>query len=104
MKMKNIIEFLKENGYNDYILETLSNGVDRVVIEIKDSLSAKEIIEKAESNGFRAMATVYGVKRNVAIYNKKGWEKMMERFKPTTINTIEDKFGIYYMERGDHDE
>ena len=76
--MKKIIEFCKENNF-DFELETLSNGVSRAIIEAKDSLSAKEIIDKAESNGFRTMVTVYG-RNTVAIYTPEGWKEHMKMF------------------------
>ena len=87
-KIMEIVKFCVKNKYI-YTLETLSNGVVRAVIEAKDSLSAKEIIEKAESNGFRTMATAYGC-NTVAIYTPEGWKEHMKMFEIDTVTTIDD--------------
>ncbi len=92
--MEKIIEFLKENSY-DYVLETLSNRVDRAVIKNVNPLVVERIKEKAKKSGLYADATAYGNERDVFIYTPEGWDEMMERYKPkTTINTIDDMINV----------
>ena len=92
--MEKIIEFCKENNY-DFITETLSNGVFRAVIEDVNLHDVEGIKEKAIKSGLCADATAYGNERDVFIYNKKGWEEMMKRFKPNpNINTIDDMIDV----------
>lgn len=86
--MKKIIEFCKENNF-DFELETLSNGVSRVVIKPENSAVAKEIRDKAENNGFFTDATAYG-NDIVNIYTREDWEVYMKRFKTDSVLTIDD--------------
>ena len=92
--MKELVKFCKENKF-DYKLETLSNGVSRAVIENINFHDIEKIKKKAKKQGLYADATAYGNERDVFIYNKKGWNEMMKRFKPNlNINTIDDMIDV----------
>lgn len=92
--MKEIIKFCEANNY-DYRLETLSNGVERAVIETEAHL-VEGIREKAQNKGFYTDATVYGIERDVAIYNKKGWEKYMKNLKKNVY--LANAFSLQMMD------
>ena len=91
-KIMGIVKFCVKNKYI-YTLENLPNGVVRGVIKDVNLDDVKGIKEKAKKQGLYVGTTAYGNERDVFIYNEKGWNKMMKRFKPD-INTIDDMIDV----------
>lgn len=82
--MKKIIEFLKENGCNNYSVKKYPNGGVKVTVELEDY--AYELCKKAEAQGFHAESLFY----KLFIYDDKGYKEFERRwFKLVTVSEMQ---------------
>lgn len=84
--MKKIIEFLKENDCNNYIIKEYPNGGVKVTVEVEEEYHSYELCKKAEKRGLHAESLFY----KLFIYDDKGYKEFERRwFKLVTVEEMQ---------------